>query len=83
MASIPDLALSGLSRLLAKEMGLRFPRERWGELERGISAASREFGFASAAECIRWLTSAPLSRPQVETLARHLTVGETYFFRDP
>jgi chemotaxis protein methyltransferase CheR len=83
MASIPELALSGLSRLLAKEMGLRFPRERWGELERGISAASREFGFASAAECIRWLTSAPLSRPQVETLARHLTVGETYFFRDP
>ncbi len=31
---------------------------------------------------MEWLTSAPLSRRQVEILAGRLTVGETYFYRE-
>ncbi|MEO6321363.1 MAG: CheR family methyltransferase, partial [Polaromonas sp.] len=73
---------SCLSERLATQMGLHYPKERWRDLKRGVAAAAPEFGMASADACARWLLSAPLTRPQVEVLARHLTVGETYFFRE-
>ena len=78
----PDFLLSNLSDFLAAQMGLHFPRDRWGDLERGIAAAASEFGVADVESCIHWLMSAPLTRNQVEILAGHLTVGETYFFRE-
>jgi chemotaxis protein methyltransferase CheR len=63
-------------------MGLHFPRERWRDMERGIAAASRESGYAETEAFSHWLLSAPLTRPRIEGLASHLTVGETYFFRE-
>lgn len=72
-----------LSEFLAQQMGLHFPAERWPDLARGMDAAALEFRFPDAASCIQWLLSAPLSRSQVEILSGHLTVGETYFFREP
>jgi len=50
--------------------------------ERGIAGAASEFGMADVESCIRWLVSTPLTRDQIEILASHLTVGETYFFRE-
>ena len=79
---IPDTLLSHLSEFVAAQMGLHFSRERWTDLERGVKSAAREFGFDSAAPCIQWLVSSPLTKRQIETLASHLTVGETYFFRE-
>lgn len=79
---LPAPLLDRLSALLAEKIGLHFPQERHGDLLRGIGAAARELGHASAEACIHWLLASPLSRRQVEILASHLTVGETYFFRD-
>jgi chemotaxis protein methyltransferase CheR len=73
---------SRLSDCLGAQMGLHYPKERWGDLRRGIAAAARAFGMASAEACARRLLSAPLTRNQIEVLARCLTIGETYFFRD-
>lgn len=78
----PACLLQEFGEFLADQMGLHFPQERWSDLERGLQFASREFGFENTDKCIRWLLSAPLSREQVEILAAHLTVGETYFYRD-
>lgn len=78
----PDLLLAQLSEFLAGQIGLHFPQERYGDLLRGIGAAARELGHASVEACIHWLLASPLSRRQVEILASHLTVGETYFFRE-
>jgi len=78
----PDLLLAQLSEFLAGQIGLHFPQERYGDLLRGIGAAARELGQASVEACIHWLLASPLSRRQVEILASHLTVGETYFFRE-
>ena len=75
--------LTRLSGFLAREMGLMFPRERWSDLERGMIPAAKAFGFAAVEECIAWLLSAHLTRRQIEILAAFLTIGETYFFRDP
>ena len=80
--ALPDSLLSRLSDFLELHMGLHFPRARWRDLERGIAAASRESGYSEAEVFIHWLLSAPLTRTQIEGLASHLTVGETYFFRE-
>ncbi|KVW94800.1 CheR family methyltransferase [Thiobacillus denitrificans] len=81
--TLPDSLLSALSALLAARIGLHFPKERWGDLERGIAAAAAAFDMPDAASCAQRLLSAPLTHSEIEILASHLTVGETYFFREP
>lgn len=76
------LLLARLSEFVETRMGLHFPPARLADLERGIHSAAGEFGFATIDSCIEWLLSSPLSHSQIETLAGHLTIGETYFFRD-
>lgn len=73
---------SRLSELVAESMGLHFPRERWDDLRRGMAGAAQELGCEDVAACVDWLLSAPPTKAQLEVLASHLTVGETYFFRD-
>lgn len=45
--------------------------------------AAREFGFHDMDRFIQWLLSASLDREQMEILAAHLTISETYFWREP
>ncbi len=80
--ALPDSLLLRLSGFIASQVGLHFPRERWRDLERGIIAASREAGYAKTEAYAQWLLAAPLAREHIEGLASHLTVGETYFFRE-
>ncbi len=80
--TISKQLLSQLSELITPLMGLYFPEARWSDLERGIVSAARELGFADIEAFIIWLGSTPLTKNHVEILANHLTVGETYFFRD-
>ena len=71
-----------LSEFVAETMGLHFPPDRLADLQRGVAQAARELGFADAAACVSGLLSAPPARAQLLVLASHLTIGETYFFRD-
>jgi chemotaxis protein methyltransferase CheR len=80
--SVSEEDLARLSDFVAERMGLYFPRDRWRDLERGLNSAVRESTFNDCATYIEWLLSAASTRSQVESLASHLTVGETYFFRD-
>ncbi len=73
---------SRLSEFIAETMGLDFPLERRDDLKRGLAGAAHEFGFEDATACIDWLTSAPPTKARIQVLASHLTIGETYFFRD-
>ncbi|HEY9073089.1 MAG TPA: CheR family methyltransferase, partial [Desulfobaccales bacterium] len=79
---IPDELLVRFSDFLAARMGLCFPPNRRQDLARGIKAAARDLGCDHAEQCIRQLMLAPLGREQIEILASHLSVGETYFFRE-
>lgn len=81
--SIPAVCLQQLSEFVSARLGLHFPPERAADLQRGIAAAAREFGCENAETCANWLLSTDLSQPQIEKLASHLTIGETYFFREP
>jgi chemotaxis protein methyltransferase CheR len=51
-------------------------------VQRAMVAAAAEFGFPDSSRCAHWLLSTPLTRPQLNALATHLTIGETYFFRE-
>ena len=79
---ISSVLLSQLSKSVARQMGLHFPRERWADLERGIRSAAREFDFEDVESCIQWLISSQLAKKTIELLASYLTIGETYFFRE-
>lgn len=80
---LSDELASRLSDLLAARLGLHFPANRRRELEQGLRGAAREHGHGSEAEFARWLLTGPLTRSRLEMLATHLTIGETYFFREP
>lgn len=80
--NLPDPLLSRLSSLIEAQLGLHFPPQRWAELDRKFDAVARDFECEDSASCLRWLESSPLSKSQIEILASHLTVGETYFFRE-
>lgn len=82
MEKLPDPLLARLSEFVTARMGLKFPQEKWRELDRNMKPLAAEFGFSNAVDCVEWLLSSRLTRPQMETLASHLTVGETYFFRE-
>lgn len=77
-----DDQLTTLSDLVHQRLGLNFPRHRWKELERGLAATCDKLGLLKAEQCVKLLQSDLLERRHVEVLAMHLTVGETYFFRD-
>jgi chemotaxis protein methyltransferase CheR len=81
--AISHVLLAQLSDVIRAQMGLHLPAAHWHDLERGIRAAARELAFQDTAACIQWLVSSPLTRHQIAVLARHLTIGETYFFREP
>jgi len=80
--AVPDALWSRVSEFIAQHTGLDFPGERRSDLQRGLAAAAAEFGLADAAGCAEWLLSESLTRSQLHAVAGHLTVGETYFFRE-
>jgi chemotaxis protein methyltransferase CheR len=80
--SVPEALWPRLSDFIARETGLHFPPERRPDLQRGLADAAAELGFVNAAACARWLLSDRITQPQLDTVASHLTIGETYFFRD-
>ncbi len=81
--TMPEEYWSRLSERIAEQMGLHFPPDRLQDLRRGILAAASDLQFDDPEQGIEKLLASPLSRRQVEVLAAHLGVGETYFFRDP
>ncbi len=82
-SALPEVQWQRVSEFIAVRVGLHFPPERRIDLQRGVAAAAEAFGFMDEAECVEWLLSARLNRTQLHALASHLTVGETYFFREP
>jgi chemotaxis protein methyltransferase CheR len=78
----PDTLLSQLSEFIAARTALHFPMDRWSDLERRVNSAAEEFGFTDKTEFIQWITSSSLTREQIEILSSHLTITETYFWRE-
>ncbi len=83
MMEATDTQLSQLADVIVARLGLHFPPARWNDLRRGIDAATRELGYSDGALLLKQVTSPEISRREVDVLAGCLTVGETYFYREP
>lgn len=79
---IPDHLLSQLSEFVNSKFGLYFPKEKWRDLCRGVKGAALELGFKNKESYIHRLLSSQLTQSQLDSLVGHLTIGETFFFRD-
>jgi len=82
-AEISRETLARLSEHLKTQMGLYFPEKRWDELRRKMTQAMKDFDYRDLRGFIEWLVSTPLSKREIEILAGRLTIGETYFWREP
>ena len=73
-----------LSLAIEKLLGLYFPENRFQELEKGIAAAARDLHYPEDPYSLySWLRSPEtLSPHEIKALSTHLTIGETYFFRE-
>jgi len=80
--NISDSLLLRLSEYLTAKIGLRFSDRNRNELHQKMAAAMKDFGYKNVIEFIEWLLSLSPTQKQIEILASHLTVGETYFFRE-
>ncbi|MDO8277427.1 MAG: CheR family methyltransferase [Burkholderiaceae bacterium] len=73
---------AAVSRCVEAMLGLHFPAARQADLQRGLREAARASGAAHENDFIDWVLAAPHDRSRVQALARHLAIGETYFFRE-
>jgi chemotaxis protein methyltransferase CheR len=80
---ISDAQLLQLGDVVARHLGLHFPKERWLDLQRGVCGAAQECGCQHDLDrYVQELSSPALTQRQLGVLASRLTVGETYFFRE-
>ena len=79
---LPPRLLGDVAQVVEARLGLYFPPARRVDLERGLRTAAPDMGFESIPACARWLVANELQPSHIEALAVHLTIGETYFFRD-
>ena len=83
MRVLSDMELLKLSEFIELNLALHFPENRWTDLERNITRAAKELGYNDVKTFINGFTSTALTREYAELLASHLTVNETYFWREP
>jgi chemotaxis protein methyltransferase CheR len=81
--NLSPAVLSHVNDLLAERLGLVFEGCRQVDLERGFLRACAAAAMRSPELYAAWLSQLPAEHPEWGRLARYLTVGETYFFRDP
>lgn len=80
--NISHATLLLLGERIGRQMGLVFGEKNWSSFQRGLASAAEDFGFSDTESCGRWLLESPLTPDRIKTLAGHLTIGETYFFRE-
>ena len=69
-------------KLIATRLGLDFPESRKVDLERALARVIQDHLVETPERYLAWLATVSDENPEWRRLASHLTVGETYFFRD-
>jgi len=82
-SNLTHTELSNVCDVIADNTGLHFPIERWSILGRNLALSAREFGFKDMESFLDWILSSKLNDSEIKVLASHLTVSETYFWREP
>ena len=65
------------------ETGLTFAGARRRQFDGALGRMAEALGLPGAAACASWLLAGPWDDARSALCARFLTIGETYFFREP
>jgi Methylase of chemotaxis methyl-accepting proteins len=79
--NISKNVLKNVNNFIEAKFGLNFPEERFNNLIRGLSNASKQKNI-DIEKYINMIFLNKLSEEELINLATWLTIGETYFFRD-
>ncbi len=75
--------ITTINRRMNELLGLHFRESQYRDLERNVTLAANALGLDPSLEAIcRWLSNQKITHHELEILAHHLTVVETYFFRE-
>lgn len=79
VGNVLDLA----ARRVEAATGLTFAGPRRRQFDAALDRMAAALGLPSAAACASWLLAGPWDDARSALCARYLTVGETYFLREP
>jgi chemotaxis protein methyltransferase CheR len=79
----PAVLVRELARHACERFGLRLPKERLNELARALRPEDLTAAQADPEPSARLLIESESGRETLDILAAHLTVGETFFYREP
>ncbi|NUN10009.1 MAG: hypothetical protein HUU54_12630 [Ignavibacteriaceae bacterium] len=79
--SIPSQA--EIAEFIERNTGLHYAEDKFDELERGLTIVSKELGFDSYYSFLLSIDLNSPSRDLINNITKQLTIGETYFFREP
>lgn len=82
MTSLSVSILLELSRAVERHLGLELGENRQNDLRRLLERLHQDLGFSDPVSCATYLASHPWTEHQLDLIARQLTIGETYFYRD-
>lgn len=80
--TLPE-AIERAARRIESETGLHFTGARRSDLPAAFTRMALETGHPDAAALAGWLADGAWDAGRTALCARHLTIGETYFFREP
>jgi chemotaxis protein methyltransferase CheR len=63
-------------------LGFRYQPHQWSDLLRLLKPAARELGYADLEDFLARLAKGDQDEKTLNVLAKHLTIGESYFFRE-
>jgi len=79
VADVLDLA----AQRIEAETGLAFAGTKRRQFDAALGRMAAALGLPGAAACASWLLAGPWDDARSALCARFLTIGETYFFREP
>jgi chemotaxis protein methyltransferase CheR len=82
-AFLSSSAWADVAGWVEANLGLHFTPQQLPDLQRGLEAAAKRLGLPGAAACAQQALAHGLAAEDLRVLVESLTVGETYFFRDP
>lgn len=77
-----EVHLTAVLQKIDKLLGLRYQPHQWSDLLRLLKPAARELGYTDSSAFLVWLVNLEQDEQSVRILAKHLTIGESYFFRE-
>lgn len=75
--------LKKIAAIIHSTLGLDFPGNRLHDLEKGMLASAKDLGISADVESVyNWISTSNLTTKELRIISSHITVGETYFFRE-